>query len=151
MKKFLFIISTLLLSSSTFAASDSVAVFHRPEKVAVLVNERGEYSRLQSLMTNLAGTDDKIHVINDSDTVVITCGRNTEAASCTFSFLQGKDVLIESRKMSASARLSELGLAGSEDFETSFESSMQDKFSITVKDGFIFFNSSKKILDRSPN
>ena len=132
------------------AAADSVAVFHRPEKVAVLVNERGEYSRLQALMSNLAGTDDRVHVINDSDTVVITCGRNSEAASCTFSFLQGKDVLIENRKMASTARLAELGLDSSEDFETSFESSMEDKFFITVRDGSIFFNSSKKDIGRSP-
>ncbi len=144
MKNLFFLISSLLLSSQLYAASDSVAVFHRPEKVAVLVNERGD-GRLQALMNNL-GAGESLHVINNTDTVMITCGRNIEAASCTFSFLEGKDVLIEARKMSAMARLKDLEIESSEVFETSFESSMEDKFSISVKNGEIHFAASKKII-----
>lgn len=148
MKKLFFLISSLLISSQLYAASDSVAVFHRPEKVAVLVNERGP-GRLQALMDNL-GAGESLHVINNTDTVMITCGRNIEAASCTFSFLEGKDVLIESRKMSALARLEDLEIESSEAFETSFESSMEDKFAISVNEGVIHFSASKKIIGRKP-
>lgn len=142
-----FALLTFLLSTQAFAASDSVAVFHRPEKVAVLVNERGEASRLQMLMDNLnAGKD--LHVINEADSIMITCGRVINAASCTFSFLKGKGVLIETspRQLFATADLNDLGVESSERFETTFESSMEDYLHILVADGKIHFTASKKAL-----
>ncbi len=149
--KLLALLLSLLLSTQLFAANDSVGIFHRPEKVAILVNERGEGARLQMLMDNLnAGKD--LHVINEADSIMLTCGRIIDAASCTFSFLKGKGVLIETnpRQLFATADLKELGIESSEKFETIFESSMGDYLHILVADGKIHFTASKKVLGRSP-
>ncbi|MBC7713761.1 MAG: hypothetical protein H7177_10510 [Rhizobacter sp.] len=147
MKNILLIITTLIFSTQAMATSDSVAVFHRPEKVTVLINERGESSRLQDMMSNF-NADKYIHTITADQKVMITCGRNIEAASCTFTFYQSPEVVIAERSMTAQASLADLEMESTQNFEINFESSMNDKFSLEVKDGNIFFKSSKKILSK---
>lgn len=54
----------LLITSSAMAASDSVGVFYRPEKVVVLVNERGEEADLQNLIRRLGAGKNSFQAIS---------------------------------------------------------------------------------------
>lgn len=133
------------LSSQAMAALDSVGVFHRPEKVIVLINERGEGGRLQTMM-NYFEAGETLALISPDQNIKIVCGRSVEAATCTFRFFPGKDIVIGLRNLEASSTLRELGLTALDDFDFSFESSMQDKFLLQVSNGKIIFSASKKTL-----
>lgn len=136
--------SLFLLSFQAMAALDSVGVFHRPEKVIVLINERGEGSRLQTMM-NYFEAGETLALISPDQNIKIVCGRSVEAATCTFRFFPGKDSVIGPRTLEASSTLGELGITTLDDFDISFESSMQDRFLLQVLNGKIIFSASKKI------
>ena len=145
MKNTLTLLFTLILSTSTFAASDSIGVFHRPEKVLVLINERGSNARLQEMM-NAFGIGDTLQAITADETVKISCAREESLASCTFRFLPGKDVTISGKTVQAKALMTDLKLETSESFEMYFESSMADKFLLKVENGLLTISAGKKQL-----
>ena len=139
---------TIFTSSIAMAQSDSVGVFHRPEKVIVLINEGNQQAttRLSDMMDFL-GVDSRFEALSSDQNIKITCARAYGAASCTFRFFPGKNSEITTKKLEASATLSDLNLQAEGSFEFYFESSMEDKFLLKIVDGNVAFSASKKILN----
>lgn len=137
---------TLLLSTQVMAASDSVGVFYRPEKVVVLVNERGEEADLQNLIRRLGDNKDTFQAVSDDKTIKIVCGKSIEAATCTFSFFHGENVAIGNRAVEAHTTLKDLGISLVDYISVSYESSMGDKFTLEVENGNIHFFGNKRPL-----
>lgn len=144
--KILSLLLMILLPFHSMAASDSVAVFYRPEKVVVVVNERGEAARLQSFM-NFVDAGLSLQKETSDGSIKISCKRTIEISSCTFSFIPGEIVIIGERFASAQLLLSDLGLESAEDFSLLFESSMGDQFTLNALSGkTIQFFAKKKVL-----
>lgn len=138
----LFLVSILLSSSSP--AWDSVAVFHRPKKVIVLINEKGRTSRLQQLM-DLIGTGTEAYVRNSSESVRFVCKRNAQAASCTFRFLPDEENIIEPKKVQTTRSLEEMGLTGLNGrFAIEFLNSNGDFFMLKIEDSKVWLSGSKR-------
>ena len=142
MKILLLLTLTIFISSTAMAARDSVAVFHRPEKVIILINERGETGRLHDMM-NSFNVEDSFVVQDADESIKIQCNRMTDAASCTFRFFPATRIQIQGKTLKAYSSLKNLNLE-SDNFEMSFESSREDKFSLKILDGNINFFASKK-------
>jgi hypothetical protein len=139
--------TTFFLISSALAQSDSVAVFHRPEKVIIQINEGYEVTRrLINLMENL-GKENNFTATSPEENIKISCGRGLEeVASCIFKFLPGKNVSIVGKKLEASIDISDLKLESVGNFELYFESSMSDKFLLKIIEGTLTISASKKNL-----
>ncbi|AUN96743.1 hypothetical protein DOM21_18090 [Bacteriovorax stolpii] len=143
----MFSLLALLISAPVMAASDSVGVFYRPEKVVVLVNERGEEADLQNLIRRLGAGKNSFQSISQDKTIKVVCGKSEIEASCTFTFFPGSNVTINSnRSVEAQTTLEDLGIALVDDISVGYESSMGDKFTLEVANGNIHFLGSKKIL-----
>jgi hypothetical protein len=134
----------ILPFSISNAAQDSVAVFHRAEKVVVLINEQNQ-GRLQAFMDHV-GDDTDTLIETPDQSIRLNCGRKYDAASCTFSFLPSTFVKIEDKSLQARATLSELSLPELEHFEMSFESSREDKMTLRIQDGVLEIIASKRVL-----
>ena len=132
------------MTSTAMAALDSVAVFHRPEKVIILINERGQSGRLHDMM-NSFGKEDSFSALSADENIKIQCNRIIDAASCTFRFFPSEGIQIKEKTLKARTLLSNLNLE-SENFEMIFESSREDKFVLKVIDGNINFFASKRTL-----
>ena len=139
------VVSAILLTSiQAMAAADSVAIFHKPQKVVVLITELGEGERLQTMM-NYFELGQTMMVTNAEGSIKLTCGRKQHSASCTFSFIPGPNSTIENRTLWASATLSELGLTSLDDIEITFKSSNLDKFTLNVSGDHVTFTAAKKL------
>lgn len=140
------ILSLLVLISASFAqaAADSVAVFHRPEKVVVLINEQYQ-GRLQGFMDHFDVQNDlDVEAIDGS--VLVRCGRKVDAASCTLTFYPSKQVRVGNKTLDAAIPLIEMNLPEVENFEMSFESSREDKMTLKIQDGVLKVQASKRVL-----
>lgn len=145
MKKILSILlATILISSAAMAQSDSVGVFHRPEKVIILINEGNQGTSRLSDMMDFLKVGDNFQVFSPDQNIKISCARGNGAATCTFRFFPGQDVLISPKNLEASTALSGLSLKTEGSFELYFESSMEDKFLLSIVDGHIHFSASKR-------
>lgn len=145
MKSILFSVLLSLLSLSAFAESDSVGIFHRNDKVVILLNEKGESARLQNFLNSLNVEYGFDFVSADKD-VRITCGRNIDAATCTFSFFPSPNVIIGYKTLEAAIELKNSELNAAEEFSMYFESYMADKVFIKILDGHMYVSATKKIL-----
>lgn len=114
-------------SVSAIASADSVGVFHRPEKVVVLINERGVDGRLHQFM-NQMGAGSQLQVLSLDESLKIECGRQTDAVSCTFRFFPSEAIEIGQRFVKAEFAASDLTQALPTAFEMTFESSREDLF-----------------------
>lgn len=139
MKKLIFAIS-LLCANLVHAAADSVAVFHRPEKVVVLINENGANSRLQQFM-NALSADHRVFWLSRDESVKFDCARNTQKVSCTFRFTPSRNVIIEGKRVLAETDAADLSKMP---FEMSFESSQEDRFQLRMTSEGIQFWAAKR-------
>jgi hypothetical protein len=137
------IFAALQISASAFAASDSVAVFHKPNKVVVLVNTRLGDVRLEQFVEMVGGQGSLVTATRDSS-IRINCGVNDSAASCTFGFAPSANVIILPKSVKAHASLRDLNLSVSEDYWTEFESSQGDKFILEIRAGELILTASKR-------
>lgn len=144
MKNLLTLTLAIFITSNVWAAADSVAVFHRPEKVIVLINERGESGRLHDMMNSM-NVDSTLVTQTRDDSIKIQCSRIVDAVSCTFRFFPATGIQIKDKTLKARTLLSNLNLE-SENFEMLFESSREDKFVLKIIDGNINFYAAKKSL-----
>lgn len=129
-----------MCASNALAAADSVAVFHRPEKVVVLINENGTDSRLQQFM-NALSADHRVFWVTRDESIKIDCARNTEKVSCTFRFTPSENVIIEEKRVWAETDAAELN---KNEFQMSFESSQEDRFHLTMTPSGIQFWAGKR-------
>lgn len=133
----------LLFSFSAFAQRDSVAFFYRPHKIDVLLNERGEVSRLQNFM-NYFEAGHELSLLSEDHDIKIQCARLVDKATCTLTFYPSTDVLTVNRELQVTKRLSSFGLERNDEFEMHFQGSMKDNFHLVINDGVLTISASKK-------
>ncbi len=129
-----FILACLSLPVFAGGPADSVAVFHRPEKVVVLINERGANSRLQKLLKAFGPEMDLLWE-NPDKSIRFNCGRNETAATCSIRLLPSESVKIEAKKVSASAKYQ--GPNAPANIELTWESSRANRFNVKILNGEI--------------
>ncbi|WP_374035152.1 hypothetical protein ACES2I_04960 [Bdellovibrio bacteriovorus] len=128
MKALMAVILMLLAGAGAAqAAADSVAVFHRAEKVGVLLNERGAYGRIQQFM-DAVGAEARYRWLSADESVKIECAREDVRATCTIRFLPSEIVKIQGRSVKAFVATKEFP----QSFEMAFESSMEDRFNLVL-------------------
>lgn len=130
----------LLFSIQTQAARDSVGVFYSPEKVNILINERGMNQRLHQFMDAMGWVDNH-YWENETGTLKIHCAREDAKGVCVFT-LKPSDV-VNFKGKSAEAHFAEPSFSASP-YEMTFESSMQDKFFIKVEGSEVYIWAGKK-------
>lgn len=134
---------SLQISTTALAASDSVAVFHKPNKVVVLVNTRQGDLRLAQFV-DMVGDQDSLAAATSDGSIRIKCGVSDASASCTFGFAPSAHVTILPKSVKAQVRLRDLNLPESEDYWTEFESSQGDKFILEIRAGELILTASKR-------
>ena len=132
-----------LMASPVFASRDSIAFFYKPEKVGILINERGTSGRIHDFMDHLGASED-LYLLSKDETIMLGCKRIENAATCTFRFLPGADVLTENKELHVKTSLSNFNLEEIAYFEMKFLSSMKDNIHLEIKDGFLNIDASKK-------
>ena len=130
-------------SFSAVAAADSVGVFLRPEKVVVLINERGMDGRLHQFM-NQMGAGSELQVLSSDGSLKIECGRKTDAVSCTFRFFPSENTEIGQRFVKSEFAAAELPQALPTSFEMTFESSREDLFVLKAGGGSLSLFAKKR-------
>lgn len=119
--KFLNVIVLLALlqsvgvSEAVAAKWDSVGVFLRPQKSVILINESRANSwpgsKIHQLMDVMNVATDFAFLSQD-ESIKLSCGRNVNAAICTFRFYPSSGVRILGKEVEAKIALSDLELAG---------------------------------------
>jgi hypothetical protein len=147
MKKIFFAIGLVILlpASALLASYDSVAVFHRSEKVVVLINEQDQ-GRLQAWMNHVGDEEDMLIEAPDKS-IRLNCGRNREAATCTFTFLPSEFVQIGNNKtLYVEIPLEALRLPHLTAFEMKFQSSREDRFVLNIENDKLLVRATKRVL-----
>ncbi len=137
------LIFTLFTTVFAQASLDSVGVFHRPERVVVLINEDSRSSRLKEMMQVLS-LPERTELLSADGSIKIDCGRNNQTASCTFRFLPSQIVSIGEKNVQAKIDLQDLNISSQGSFSIEFESSMQDRFVMQVSESTAHFFASKR-------
>lgn len=138
MHKFLSLL--LSLSTSALAARDSVAYFYSPQKVNVLLNERGINSRIQQFMNVLGGENELMIVTGD---MKLGCARKEDRATCTFTFYPSPTIKFINKELFVEKSLVSLELDERLEFEMSFQGSMKDQLNLRLSEGQLFIFASK--------
>lgn len=143
MKQFFhfFILASIMWSSNSSAASDSVAVFFTSAKTSVLINERGSNSRLHDFM-NALNWGNKNQWESEDKQARFVCGRNDEAASCTFTVFPSPAIRFGNRQVLAALAFD---TPVQSQYEMFFESSNGDSFFLKIKDQTLFIEAKKKV------
>lgn len=96
----MFVVFIVLCAFPVFAEEyDSMALFHSPKQVIVVVNEQGGM-KLGPLMDAFSNADE-LNLASKSGDISISCRRAYGAHSCTFKFSPSERVAIEAHKMFA--------------------------------------------------
>ncbi len=138
-----------LFSVTAFANWDSVAVFHRPEKVVVLINEHNSSSknRLKNFIS-LFENGGSVRFESSDLGIKISCGGDTLAHGCTFRFTPGSNTEIREKGVIAFLPLNEMADFRKDlelkDFEISFLNSNGDEFHLWIENEIVFFSGAKK-------
>lgn len=125
------------------AASDSVAFFFTPQKAVVLINESSGAPRLQAFMSALQA-EARLEAQSQDASVRVTCNRTADQASCTFGFAPGAFTQFGNKTLDASLALKDLNLPEAGDFEMTFESSREDRFTLKIEGGQLVLKASKR-------
>lgn len=139
----LLLISMVLISTLSWAHQDSIAFFYSPNKVNVLINERGTFSRLHDFM-NLFTDTHELLLVSENNDMKIGCARSVEKVACTFTFYPSHNVRIEDRHLAVTVPLMFLTSMVIDDFEMNFRSSMKDSLQLQIKNGVVVTSGSKK-------
>lgn len=143
MHKYILLPFMLVTSSLAWANFDSIAFFYSPNKVNVLINERGTSSRLHDFM-NLFTDAHELVLISENNDMKIGCARSVEKVACTFTFYPSHYVRIEDKELAAAVPLMFLSPVVLDGFEMSFRSSMKDNLQLQIRDGVVVISGSKK-------
>lgn len=142
-----FIILTAIFSLSSFglsqaqAASDSVSVFHRDEKVVVVINEwASSQPRLPLLIQAIAPGESNFRIASRDGSFKGSCAYGQRGATCNFTFTPSKVVEFASSVRAVRAHMA----IESEDAEVYFESSVADVFRLKIKSGILTVYASKR-------
>lgn len=141
MKFFIFAFS-LFFSVLCSAASDSVGVFHRPDKVIILIsdNMNGRLFNFLVAANFVVGTPWETQ---NSD-FRISCGMNPFKVGCTLVLKPSERVMIGERDVNFQTSLSDFGSKSQDVLSVDFESSMQDKLALSLDEGVMSLYATKK-------
>jgi hypothetical protein len=139
----LLLISMVLISTLSWAHQDSIAFFYSPNKVNVLINERGTFSRLHDFM-NLFTDTHELLLVSENNDMKIGCARSVEKVACTFTFYPSHYVRIEDSLLAAAVPLTFFTPSVLDNFEMSFRSSMKDNLQLQIRNGVVVISGSKK-------
>ena len=143
MSKIIVTILFAFISTASLAQRDSVAFFYTPKKINVLINERGEVSRLHHFMNFFKAGNELILRSEDKD-IKLECAREFDRATCTFTFYPSLDVQTVNRELHVEKALSNFGVETVDAFEMSFRGSMKDNIHLSIVNGFLTISASKK-------
>lgn len=143
MYKYLTLTLMILASSFAWANQDSIAFFYSPNKVNVLINEKGTSSRLHDFM-NLFTDAHELLLVSENKDMKIGCARSVEKVACTFTFYPSHYVRIDDRQLAAAVPLLFLSPSVLDNFEMNFRSSMKDNLQLHIRDGVVVISGSKK-------
>lgn len=127
-----------LLGLPAYAAKDSVALFLRPEKSVILINERGANSRLQHLIQAF-GPEKELLWESEDKNFRFNCARDESKAECTISLLQSGGVLIAKKEVMAAANI----LRQTTDVSLEWASSRENRVTIEIFKGNLRIHGTK--------
>lgn len=149
--KFIGTVVTLhLIAHSSFASfgKDSVGVFHSPDKVIILVTEKGLTSRLAQFMNlwseelNFTGRSEALIWQTPQSDFTMRCFQNYDEHSCTFKLLP-TSTFVDIQERAAFIELP-LAQPTRQDFEFEFMSSRNDYFVISSQNQILSIKAIKK-------
>lgn len=132
-----------LFSAVSYAQLDSVAFFYTPQKINVLINERGEVSRLQNFM-NFFNAGHELFLVSKDNDIKFACARDYDKATCTLTFYPSQDVQTQNRELRLVKSLENFDLDIQDSFTMSFRGSMKDNFHLVIENGVMTIFASKK-------
>lgn len=142
--RMLFFWGLILSSLTSHAALDHVGVFHRMDKVIILINEPigGQLDRMLKALNGFGEENRKW--ISADGTFKISCGRGDTIMGCTIRFLPSENTIIGERDVTHEISLNELGTASSGNIEIYFESSRKDKFILSLQNNVLKIYATKR-------
>lgn len=144
MKTFCLALLGFAISAAAASKWDSVAVFHRPAKVLIQVNEAGANGRLQNWMTAL-GAGNQVLLQAQDKSFSMDCARNATAVNCAVKLLPSLNVAIGERSVTARFPVTDLGLAATTAFyEIGFLNSNGDHLKMKIENGEFLLNAGKR-------
>ena len=143
MSKIIVTILFAFISTASLAQRDSVAFFYTPKKINVLINEKGEVSRLHDFMNFFKVGNELILKSEDKD-IKLECAREFDRATCTFTFYPSSNVQTDNRELHVEKELTNFGVVTSDAFEMSFRGSMKDNIHLVIDNGILLISASKK-------
>lgn len=140
-----YLITTILSFSSVSYGWDAVAVFYRPEKVVIQINEENHQGRLDQLI-RVFQKEDNLLLLSRDKSFKLNCARGTIGITCIFRFLPSPMIKIENRTVSAQLNIKDLNLLPEEssELEISFLNSNDDYMKLTVLDEKVLLIASKR-------
>lgn len=124
-------LSVLFLSLFSFASQDSVAVFMRPEKVVVLIND---YDSQSALAKGLNGKD----LFWESENFFANCAQAREGVTCTFRILPPANSRLDAKEVTWE------GDAPFADFAAQYESSRGNYLILASSQGRLSLRAGRK-------
>lgn len=131
-------IALIALSSNFAHAWDAVAVFYKPEKVIVQINESYPAARLEALLT-ATGSTDSWSFLSDDQSFKAECDRGTLGITCIFRFLPSDTVTVDDKKAQGFIQVALI-----DSIELAFLNSNGDNVQITGDNVGLIFKAAKK-------
>lgn len=132
----------LLFCLNTLAATDHVGVFHRMDKVIILINEPTG-GPLDHIISKL-GLLGENKWLSEDGSFKMSCGKDPGRIGCTIRLLPSDDISIGERDAVMQISLNQIGVSYSESFEIAFESSRKDKFIFSLSNGILRIYATKR-------
>ena len=141
----------LLTVRAPAADWDAVAVFLRPQKAVVLLNERPPLLKLARWIDWLGGGDVRREFVSADGSVRFVCGGPAEERGCTFRIQPGPATALAAKTVTAQIETADLaaagfapGAAGDEQIDVSFLNSNGDRFRIFSESGRVLLSGQKR-------
>lgn len=143
--KSLVLLLLIFTTTLSFAQQDSVAFFYSKAKVVVVINELNPYGRLASFIETVS-KENTYRYQNTEQGLKISCSLTNRGAGCRFIFKPNKHVVLADRTLRAAINPTHILSDDSIGFEMTFNSSMNDKFSLRISQDKSYIMTGSKIL-----
>ncbi len=121
-----------MFALTAYGSTDSVAVYHRPEKVIVMVNEYGQAPRLNTVLTAFA---QKERLIFETADFSMKCAKGRQGIGCNLRLLPFGDGKIGAKDAAWQ------GATDAQDFAVEFEGSRGHYLQLSAESGILSFHS----------
>lgn len=131
-------IAIVVFSSNLAHAWDAVAVFHKPEKVIVQINEPYPAARLEAVLT-ATGSTDSWSFLSEDESFKAQCDRGTLGITCIFRLVPSDTVTVDDKKAQCFIQVALIG-----SIELAFLNSNGDNVEITGDNVGLILKAAKK-------